>query len=99
MHNAPVVWHCQLLFTFTHWVRIVRHMNIQSIPVPHSSFRKAVISLRKSGYTDAGIARHCNCSRAYIGRIASGDVKDIGFRIGTCILELHKAVEVMGAKS
>jgi len=57
------------------------------------SFKEIVSELRAAEYTDAQLARLCNCTRQHIGKIGKGTTIDPGFRIGARLTKLHEAIQ------
>ena len=49
--------------------------------------------LRDVGYTDAHIARLCNCTRQHIWKLGKGEIKEAGFRIGRRLEKLHEGIQ------
>lgn len=56
-------------------------------------FQEIIKELRAASYTDAQMARLCNCTRQYIGSIGKGEIKEVGFRIGQRLVKLHEGIQ------
>ena len=57
------------------------------------SFKEIVVELREADYTDVQISNLCNCTKQHIGKIARGEVKEPGYRIGKRLTKLHEAIQ------
>ena len=56
------------------------------------NFEKIVNDLRDAGYSDVHLAKLCDCSKQYIGKIKRGLVRNVRHSIGSILIKLHEAL-------
>jgi predicted transcriptional regulator len=57
------------------------------------TFEQIIKDLREASYTDVQIAKLCDCSNQYIGKIGRGQVKNVRYSIGLKLTKLHEALQ------